>query len=93
MMDAALVVLPSRSGRFRRGQWLAGCGARREAFVRAHSHRGRVVHWSGYTSVIGGAPYRGDIKLVIWSEHTRELGPFSRAEPELLLPRADVCRS
>lgn len=89
VMDAALAALPSRSGEFRRGQWLDGLGARRDAFVRAHSRPGRVVQWNGYTSMMDGDPYGGDVQQVIWTDQAKDISQFSLAgEPELLLPRS-----
>lgn len=73
-------------GVFRRGVDSLGMGADRTRFLAAH-RPGVAVQYEGYTSVMIGTPYAGDLQLSIHAA-ARDIGAFSVAsEPELVLPR------
>ncbi len=89
LMDEALRRLPPVNGTFRRGVDPNGLGKRRTDFLKAHTRRGRVVSWEGYTSVMDGAPYKYQAQFRMEATSARGISAFSVGmEPELLLPRS-----
>lgn len=88
LMDEAISKLPKVAGVFSRGVGLEGLGDRRLEFVKAHTRKGRVVAWNGYTSVMAGRPFQGYARFNIEAENAVDLVAFSvQNKPELLLPR------
>ena len=81
--------LPTIEDTFLRGVKPEGLGARRTAYVKSHTHRGRIVSWEGYTSIMAGKPFEGSIQFIIEAKRAVDLGPLSVQEkPELVLPRS-----
>jgi len=85
--------LPTIEGTFLRGVKPEGLGARRTAYVKSHTHRGRIVSWEGYTSIMAGKPFEGSIQFIIQAKRAVDLGPLSvQKKPELVLPRGTKIR-
>jgi len=93
LMDEALSRLPPVAGTFRRGIDPSGLGERRTDFLKAHTRRGRIVAWEGYTSVMDGEPYEGRAQFILHIRSARDLREFSvKGEHELILPRSTRIR-
>jgi hypothetical protein len=93
VMDAALAALPARPGTYRRGmQSLDMPGALRARWLSAH-RAGVAVQYEGYTSIMDGEPYGGDLLLMLHAANARDIGAWSAdREPELLVPRHSTWR-
>ena len=95
LMDEALGHLPASPGRYLRGVDTQGMRSRRAAFRSAHGSIGKVLVWSGYTSVMhtGADPYSGDVQFVVNAMTARDISRFSATgEPEFLMPRGVTVR-